>query len=338
MNNISKPIYQEIDVIGIGNAIVDILVFEKDSWLKKNSLNKGNMSLINEEEAEKLYSQIIPNLETSGGSAANTLAGIAQLGGKAAFIGRVRDDKLGEIFTNDIRSSGSIFQTPPTLSGPSTARCLILVTPDAQRTMCTYLGASTFLEPNDLDLSLIEKSKILYLEGYLFDSPDAKKAFIKASEICKNSGGEVALSLSDSFCVNRHRESFLNLVENYVDILFSNESEIKSLYETSTLESAVDQIKGRCKVAVITCGEDGSIILTKNEQINIPANNLGEVIDTTGAGDLYASGFLFGYLNNKDLATCGSIGSICAGQIITQLGSRCECSLIDIVRENVKSL
>tara|TARA_Y100001968_G_scaffold95865_1_gene86034 strand:+ start:1457 stop:2473 length:1017 start_codon:yes stop_codon:yes gene_type:complete len=335
MKTISNKKSQLIDVIGIGNAIVDVLVYAKDSFIESNSLKKGNMCLINEEHAEKLYSQIIPNLETSGGSAANTLAGIAQLGGKSAFIGRVKNDNLGKIFTQEIRSSGSFFETSPTNEGPNTARCIIFVTPDAQRTMCTYLGASSYLEPDDLDFSLIRRSKVLYLEGYLFDSPPAKRAFIKASEISKLSGGEVALSLSDSFCVNRHREEFKNLIENYIDILFANESEIKSLYESSSLENAISRIKGCCKIAVITCGSNGSIIITKEKNININPYSLGEVIDTTGAGDLYASGFLYGYVKNKDLETSGSIGSICAGQIITQLGSRSETSLLEIVNKNI---
>lgn len=337
MKKSKDPISQSIDVVGIGNAIVDVLVYTEESLLESNSLNKGHMSLVNEKEAENLYSQIIPNLETSGGSAANTLAGIAQLGGKAAFIGRVKNDKLGDTFTKDIRSSGSVFETPPTIEGPSTARCLIFVTPDAQRTMCTYLGASSYLEPQDLDIPLLKKSKILYLEGYLFDSSAAKSAFIKASEVSKISGGEVALSLSDSFCVNRHRTSFISLIDNYIDILFANESEIKSLYESSSLETAISKVKGRCKIVVITCGENGSIILTKEEEIHVNPIKLGKVIDTTGAGDLYASGFLHGYLNNKDLASCGYIGSICAGKIITQLGSRCEESLYDIVIKNIKN-
>ncbi len=335
MDNLSSSQEKSFDVVGIGNAIVDVLVYTKDSFLESHSLSKGNMELINETQAEHLYSEIGQNLETSGGSAANTIAGIAQLGGKAGFIGRVKNDNLGKSFIKEFNSTGAIFDTCPITEGPSTARCLIFVTPDAQRTMCTYLGASSFLEPNDIDLSLIKKAKVLYLEGYLFDSPAAKNAFIYAAQANKNSGGEVALSLSDSFCVTRHRDSFLRLIENNIDILFANESEIISLYNSSSLDCALEEIKGKCKIAVITCGEKGSIIITKEEKILINSFNFGKVIDTTGAGDLYASGFLMGYSNGETLSKCGKIGSICAGQIVTQLGPRSNVPLLKMVRENL---
>ena len=322
-----------IDVIGIGNAIVDVLAYTTDIFLESYSLNKGNMTLINESQAEKIYCQMGSSLETSGGSAANTLAGVAQLGGNCAFIGRVKNDKLGEIFTKEIIKTGTFFKTPPTIGGPSTARCLILVTPDAERTMCTYLGASVLLEPKDLDLSIIKKAKILYLEGYLFDNPTAKNAFYSAAKISKESNKKVALSLSDSFCVNRHREDFLDLLINHIDILFANESEIISLFKSSNLEEALFKIKGKCEIAIITCGAKGSIIISQDEELKINAYNLGKVIDTTGAGDLYASGFLYGYVNDKDLLNCGKIGSICASKIITQLGSRSEESLQELITQ-----
>ncbi len=329
----SIPNTKDFDVVGIGNAIVDILVQTEDSFLKTHALTKGSMRLLNEEQAKNLYESIGPALETSGGSAANTLAGLAQLGTKSGFIGRIRDDQLGKIFTHDIRSAGALFETKAALSGPSTARCQIFVTPDAQRTMCTFLGASVLLEPKDLDLSMVERSKVLYLEGYLWDHPAAKSAFITAAEKCKSSGGKVALSLSDSFCVNRHRESFLELVNNHIDILFANETEIISLYESPDFETALNKVKGRCEIAALTCGEQGSIILSGDSRWEINTYKFGELIDTTGAGDLYASGFLHGYTTGEDLIRCGKMGSICAGQIVTQLGSRSRVSLKDVLRK-----
>ncbi len=333
MKNQTNNGVTSLDVIGIGNAIVDVLVYAKDSLLESKALNKGNMTLINEAQAEEIYSSIGPGLETSGGSAANTLAGISLLGGKAGFIGRVKDDKLGRIFSDEITSTGTFYQTPAITNGPSTARCLILVTPDTERTMCTYLGASVFLDKKDLNLDVIQNSKILYLEGYLFDTDAAKDAFFEAANVAKNSNNKVALSLSDSFCVNRHRESFLKLVESYVDILFANENEILSLYQTESLEKALEQIKGISEIAIITMGEKGSIILTQKETIRINPYVIGKAIDTTGAGDLYASGFLYGYINKKSLTTCGKMGSICAGHIVTQLGPRTSISLENLIKK-----
>ena len=326
---------KEIDVIGIGNAIVDVLANTSEDFLERHSLVKGSMTLINEKKANLLYEQNIHSLQTSGGSAANTISGIAQLGGKASFIGRVKKDSLGDIFTKDICSTGATFNFPPINKGPSTARCFIYVTPDAERTMCTFLGSSVYLEANNLDISLIKKSKILYLEGYLWDNDEAKKAFLLAAKECKNSGGKVALSLSDFLCIERHRDSFLELVENKIDILFSNEREIISLYQAETLAEAKDKIKGKCEIAVITLGERGSIIITKDNEYFINAYNLGDVIDTTGAGDLYASGFLYGFISNKDLKTCGKIASICAGHIVTVFGPRTKTSLKSLIKENI---
>ncbi len=324
-----------LDLVGIGNAIVDVIIKTNDQFLESHSLEKGSMTLINELEANKLYNSIEANLETSGGSAANTLAGFAQLGGKSGFIGRVNNDKLGKTFGKDICKSGAIFSTPATTFGPPTARCLIFVTPDAQRTMCTFLGASVLLEPEDIDLSLVTKTKVLYLEGYLWDNVAAKRAFIAGAEACKGKGGKIALTLSDSFCVDRHRDSFLSLVEEYVDILFANEAEIISLYQVSDFESAVDKVKGSCGIAALTLGEKGSVILTKKQRFDISSYKFGPVIDTTGAGDLYASGFLYGYISNQTLLRCGQIGSICAGQIITQLGPRSKIPLKEVVNRNL---
>ncbi|MCP4973030.1 MAG: adenosine kinase [Prochlorococcus sp.] len=324
-----------LDVVGIGNAIVDVLVKADDAFLAAQSLNKGSMALVDEAQAEALYAASGPGLETSGGSAANTLVGLAQLGGKAGFIGRVKNDQLGRIFSHDIRSVGARFETPAANDGPSTARCLIVVTPDAQRTMCTYLGASVQLDPEDLDLSMVREAKVLYLEGYLWDSPAAKQAFIAAAEVCKASGGQVALSLSDGFCVDRHRESFLELVDGHVDVLFANDSEITSLYQSPSFEAAVEEVKGRCQVAALTRSKDGSVVLAGDQRWDIPAYTLGELVDTTGAGDLYAGGFLHGYTQGEAIDACGRLGSLCAGQVVTQLGPRSQVSLKELVAKHL---
>jgi len=320
-----------LDVVGIGNAIVDVLVQADDAFLTGHGLTKGTMALVDEHQAERLYASVGPGLETSGGSAANTLAGIAQLGGRAGFIGRVRNDQLGAIFAHDIRSVGAHFETPAAVSGPSTARCLILVTPDAQRTMCTYLGASVGLDPADLDLALVRQAKVLYLEGYLWDSEEAKRAFIAAAQVMRESGGQVALSLSDAFCVDRHRQSFQELVDGHVDVLFANEMEICSLYESDSFEAAAEQVRGRCRVAALTRSEKGSLVLSGGDTLAIPSFHLGDLVDTTGAGDLYAAGFLYGYTQGADLEHCGRLGSLCAGQVVTQLGPRPQGSLTDLV-------
>jgi sugar/nucleoside kinase (ribokinase family) len=327
----SKP----FDVVGIGNAIVDVLVPSDDAFLENHGLSKGTMALVDQAQAEALYSRVGPGLETSGGSAANTLAGLAQLGAKAGFIGRVRDDQLGAIFAHDIRSVGAHFETAAATSGPSTARCLILVTPDAQRTMCTYLGASVHLHPADLDLDLVRQAKVLYLEGYLWDADEAKQAFIAAAEVMRQSGGQVALSLSDAFCVDRHRQSFQELVDGHVDILFANEMEITSLYEANSFEEAVAQVRGRCQVAALTRSAEGSMVLSGQQSLPIAPYHLGELVDTTGAGDLYAAGFLYGYTQGRSLEHCGRLGSLCAGKVVTQLGPRPQGSLKELVAHHL---
>ena len=320
-----------LDVVGIGNAILDVLVHADERFLGDHGLTKGTMKLIDAELAERLYASVGPGLETSGGSAANTLAGIAQLGGRAGFIGRVRDDQLGGIFAHDIRAVGARFETPAASSGPGTARCLILVTPDAQRTMCTYLGASVGLNPADLNLEMVAQARVLYLEGYLWDSDEAKQAFIAAAEVARANGGQVALSLSDAFCVERHRDSFLELVDGHVDILFANEMEITSLYRANSFEEATEQVRGRCRVAALTRSEQGSLILAGEQAIAIPPYQLGPLVDTTGAGDLYAAGFLYGLTQDEPLERCGHLGSLCAGAVVTQLGPRLQGSLRELV-------
>ncbi len=323
------------DVVGIGNAIVDVLVKTDDSFLAKHSLIKGSMSLVDQKKAEELYNESGPGMETSGGSAANTLSGISQLGGSAGFIGRVKEDQLGAIFTHDIKSVGTYFRTPPALDGPSTARCLIFVTPDGERTMCTYLGASVQLEPEDLELSIVKEANVLYLEGYLWDNSSAKRAFLAAAEAARSSKRKVALSLSDSFCVDRHRESFLDLIEKNVDILFANENEIISLFQCQDFETAIKEVKDCCEVIALTRGKTGSVIIHEGEALTIPAFSFGELVDTTGAGDLYASGFLYGYTTNKSLLECGKMGSICAGKVVTQLGPRPQSSLRSLIINHI---
>ena len=332
-NNTSNP---SLDIVGIGNAIVDVLTTTDDSVLERLSLNKGSMTLIDANKAKELYEITTNRIQRSGGSVANSLACIAQLGGKTAFIGRVRNDELGEIFTEEISTTGTIFKTPTSSVGPSTARCIIFITPDAQRTMCTYLGASVLLEPRDLDFSAVREAKILYLEGYLWDNPAAKDAFIKAAEIAKNAGRKVALSLSDSFCVNRHRESFVKLVENHIDILFANEDEIKALYKTSSLNTAIEELKKTCDLAAITIGKKGSILISSGKEINIDPFIFGKAIDTTGAGDLYAGGFLKGLADGLKPEISARIGSICAGHIVTQLGSRSNTDLLNLISSHLE--
>ena len=329
------PMEKTYDVVGIGNAIVDVLVQANDDLIDNFELTKGTMALVDEAQAERLYASVGPGLETSGGSAANTLAGVAQLGGRAGFIGRVRNDQLGGIFTHDIRSVGARFDTPAATEGPSTARCLILVTPDAQRTMCTYLGASVGLDPADLDLDMVAQAKVLYLEGYLWDSDEAKAAFITAAEVARAHGGEVALSLSDAFCVERHRESFQELVDGHVDILFANEMEITALYKANSFEEAADQVRGRCKLAALTRSEQGSVVLNGAGAHSVAPFQLGPLLDTTGAGDLYAAGFLHAYTQGQAVEACGRLGSLCAGQVVTQLGPRPQGSLKQLVVQHL---
>ena len=324
-----------LDVVGIGNAIVDVLVQTEDSFLNQHGLQKGGMALIDESQAEALYQASGPGQETSGGSVANTMVGIAQLGGRTGFIGRVRDDQLGTIFSHDIRAVGARFETPAATSGATTARCLIYVTPDAERTMCTFLGASTQLEPDDLDLSMVKQTKVLYLEGYLWDSPAAKRAFIAGAEACRAAGGQVALSLSDGFCVDRHRDSFLELVNGHVDVLFANEAEIKSLYETDDFDTALEKVRGCCDVTAITRSSEGSVVLSGDQRWDIGIYSLGDLVDTTGAGDLYAGGFLHAYTQGESLERCGELGALCAGQIVTQLGARSQVCLKELMGQHL---
>jgi sugar/nucleoside kinase (ribokinase family) len=324
---------ESLDVVGIGNAIVDVLVPSEDAFLTKHDLKKGTMALIDEARAATLYGAMGAGVEASGGSCGNTMAGIASLGGKGAYIGKVRDDQLGGVFAHDLRAIGVKFETVPMTQGPSTARCLILVTPDAQRTMNTYLGACVELGPEDIEPALIASAQVVYLEGYLFDPPRAKEAFRKAAKIAHDSGRKVSLSLSDPFCVDRYRDEFRELVANHVDILFANESEICSLYEVNDFESAVDRVRGHAEIAALTRSEQGSVIVTRDREHRIEAVKPKKLIDSTGAGDLYASGFLYGLTHGKDLTTCGKLGSLCAAEAISHYGARPEASLKELARQ-----
>ncbi|MFT5539666.1 MAG: sugar/nucleoside kinase (ribokinase family) [Alphaproteobacteria bacterium] len=319
------------DVLGIGNAIVDVITHANDDFLGDNGLAKGAMTLIDAKTAAALYGCMGTAVESSGGSAANTIAGLASLGGRGAFIGKVRNDQLGGIFAHDIRALGVTFDTLPATAGDPTARCLIFVTPDAQRTMQTFLGVSGSLGPADIDEAQVRAAAITYLEGYLWDPPEAKKAFEKAAKIAHDAGNTVALTLSDAFCVDRHRADFLRLVEGHVDILFANESEILSLYQVDNFDDALQKVRGHCQVAALTRSEKGSVVVSGEEVHVVDAVHVGKVVDTTGAGDLYAAGFLHGLTQGKSLNDCGRIGALCAGEIISHYGARPEASLAELV-------
>ncbi|MGH7113646.1 MAG: adenosine kinase [Stellaceae bacterium] len=322
-----------LDVVGIGNAIVDVIARADEAFLAREGLVKGTMALIDAERAEALYRIMGPGIEASGGSAGNTMAGIASLGGKAAYIGKVRDDLLGEVYRHDMTAQGVAFDTPAATSGPGTARCLILVTRDGQRTLNTYLGACVGLGPADIDPDILSAAQVTYLEGYLFDPPQAQQAFRKAAAIAHAAGRRVALSLSDPFCVERHRAAFRDLVDGHVDILFANEVEIGSLYETADFSAAAAAAGGHVAIAALTRSALGSVILANGEEHSVAAAPVARVTDTTGAGDLYASGFLYGLTRGLALPTCGRIGSLCAAEIISHVGARPETALSRLAAE-----
>lgn len=319
------------DVLGIGNAIVDVIAPTDEAFLVEHALVKGSMALVDEARAGAIYRSMGPALEMSGGSAANTVAGIAALGGCGAYIGKVKADQLGTVFRHDIRAAGVAFETPPAADGPATARSFILVTPDAQRTMNTYLGACANLGPDDVDADLVAASRITYLEGYLWDPPLAKEAFRKAMAIAREAGRKVALTLSDPFCVERYREEFLDLAENHVDILFANEEEICALYRTGDFAAALERVRGRCETAALTRSERGSVVVSGGAVHLVDAEPVAEPQDDTGAGDLYAAGFLFGLARGRGPAACGRLGSIAAAEIIGHLGARPQAPLRDLV-------
>ncbi|MDB4173152.1 adenosine kinase [bacterium] len=318
------------DVVGIGNAIVDVLAHADEAFLAQFELTKGAMTLIDADRAATLYENMSPAVECSGGSAANTIACLASLGGQGAFIGKVHEDQLGEIFRHDIRSLGITFDSAPSVGGVSTARCLIFVTPDADRTMQTFLGACVELSPADIDPKIIADAKVVYLEGYLWDPPGAKQAFIEAADLAHDANRLVALSLSDPFCVDRYRDEFRDFVEQHIDIVFANEDEICSLYQVEKFDDALQKVRGHCKIAALTRSEKGSVIISGDEVHVIDAAPVKKVVDTTGAGDAYAAGFLYGLTQGMSLDQCGRLGGIASAEVISHFGARPETPLSEL--------
>ncbi|MBS28252.1 MAG: adenosine kinase [Alphaproteobacteria bacterium] len=325
---------QELDVVCIGNAIVDVLAQTDDSVLDAHGMVKGTMALIDEDQAKILYKAMPQGIETSGGSAANTAAGLASLGARCAFIGKVRDDQLGDIFVHDIRAVGAEFITPAATAGPPTARCLVMITPDAQRTMNTFLGASVNLDPDDIDGDLVQRAQVIYLEGYLWDRDEAKAAFLKAAALAAAAGRLVSLSLSDPFCVERHRDSFRTFVTDHVDVLFANEDEITSLYQVENFDDALQHVREDCRIAALTRSEKGAVVVAGDEVHVVDANPVEAVIDTTGAGDQFAAGFLRGLTRGRDFATCARLGAMTAAEVIGHVGPRPLVSLSELAAQN----
>ena len=322
------------DVLTIGNAIVDIISRCDDQFLIDNAITKAAMNLIDAERAELLYSRMGPAIEASGGSAGNTAAGVASFGGRAAYFGKVAEDQLGKIFTHDIRAQGVHYQTQPKGTNPPTARSMIFVTPDGERSMNTYLGACVELGPEDVEPEVVGAAKVTYFEGYLWDPPRAKEAIVECCRIAHAHGRETSMTLSDSFCVGRYRREFLDLMRSgTVDIVFANREETLSLYETDDFELALGKIAADCKLAAVTMSEEGAMILRGSERVHVPATAIHELVDTTGAGDLFAAGFLHGYTQGRSLADCGHLGCLAAGLVIQQIGPRPLASLKDAAKQ-----
>lgn len=315
---------KEYDVVAIGNAIVDVVAFAEDAFIEAQEMRKGSMQLIDQARGDALYQAMGQCTEISGGSAANTLAGMASLGAKTGFIGKVASDELGKIFRHDLRAVGVTFDSSASEGISGTGRCLICVTPDGQRTMNTYLGAAGYLDDADVDTTLIASAKILYTEGYMWFDPSTKDAIRKSFTIARDAGTKIAFSLSDAFCVEAHRAEFVQMIADDFDVLFCNEAEACALYPEKSFAEILDTLQGQCEVVVVTCGAHGSKILTKNECIDVKPEWVDKVVDTTGAGDLYAAGFLYGLTHGKTLAECGRLGSACAAEIIGYLGARAQ--------------
>ena len=310
------------DVVGIGNALVDVIAHAPDSFVDEHGLVKGSMDLVDTDRAVQLYAALGSAVEMSGGSAANTMCGVASFGGRAAYIGKVTDDELGDVFGHDLLAVGVQFRPGGDLNEVPTGRCIIVVTPDAERTMNTFLGASSLLHVGDVDDRAVEAGKLLYMEGYLFDRDEAKAAFRHAAQVAHDAGSMVSLTLSDSFCVDRHRDDFRALVSDEVDLLFGNQAELISLYETETFDQAVVELRQHCQLAAITTGAEGSVVVTADDVVRVPAQPVRRVVDTTGAGDLYAAGFMYGFTNGRPLTECGRLGSIAASEVISHVGPR----------------
>jgi sugar/nucleoside kinase (ribokinase family) len=323
------------DVLGIGNAIFDVLVQADEAFLARHGMTKGGMALIDEARATAIYTDMGPATEMSGGSGANTIVGVANLGARAAFIGKVRDDQIGRLYTHDIRAAGVAFETAASLSGPATGCSYILVTPDGERTMNTYLGAAQELMPSDIDEAQVAASGIIYLEGYLWDPKNAKDAFVKAATIAHGAGRQVALTLSDSFCVDRYRDEFLDLMrKGTVDLVFANEAELKSLYQTSDFDTALKQFRNDTRLGVVTRSEKGCVVASKDGVVAAPAFPIDKLVDTTGAGDLFAAGFLFGLVRNSGHENAGRLGALAAAEVIQHIGARPQVSLKELAKQN----
>ena len=315
------------DVAAIGNAIVDVIAPCDDAFLETQGLVKNSMQLIDEDQAEELYGHMAPGIETSGGSAGNTVAGVASFGGRAAFLGKVADDQLGEVYEHDMKAIGVAFDSRPLVGGPRTARSLINVTPEGHRTMCTFLGASTELGPDDVDPRMVESAKIIFLEGYLFDPPEARRAFAKAAGLSRAAGRLMAITLSDSFVVERHRDTLLGFIETECDIVLANESEVKAMFQTDDFDAAAQALVDRTRICAITRGEAGSVVYAGGASHVIPAYRVEKVVDTTGAGDQYAAGFLLGVARGRSFDVCGRLGAMAAAEVIGHYGPRPQVSL-----------
>ncbi len=323
------------DVLGIGNAIFDVLVQTDEGFLSRHGMTKGGMALIDEARATSIYRDMGPATEMSGGSAANTIVGVANLGARAAYVGKVRDDQIGRLYTHDIRAAGVAFETRPASDGPATGCCYILVTPDGERTMNTYLGAAQELMPDDIDAAQVAASAIIYLEGYLWDPKNAKDAFVKAATIAHDAGRQVALTLSDSFCVDRYRGEFLDLMRGgTVDLVFANEAELHSLYQTSDFDTALTQWRSDTKLGVVTRSERGCVVASRDGVTAVPAFPIDKIVDTTGAGDLFAAGFLFGLVRGAGVEAAGRLGALAAAEVIQHIGARPQVSLKELAKAN----
>jgi sugar/nucleoside kinase (ribokinase family) len=323
------------DVLGIGNAIFDVLVQTDESFLSRHGMTKGGMALIDEARATAIYQDMGPATEMSGGSAANTIVGVANLGARAAYVGKIRDDQIGRLYAHDIRAAGVAFETKAAADGPATGCSYILVTPDGERTMNTYLGAAQDLMPSDIDAAQIAASSIVYLEGYLWDPKSAKEAFVKAATIAHGAGRQVALTLSDSFCVDRYRGEFIDLMRNgTVDLIFANEAELHSLYQTSDFDTALTQLRSDINLGVVTRSEKGCMVASKDGVIAVPAFPIDRMVDTTGAGDLFAAGFLFGLVRGAGFEAAGRLGALAAAEVIQHIGARPQTSLKELAKQN----
>lgn len=320
------------DVLAVGNAIVDIIAHADETLLEKYDMNKSSMSLIDQSTAQNIFNDLSDTTQTSGGSAANTVACLASFGGKGAFIGKTGQDDLGREFRTDMINQSITFTTPPIDNGTPTASCTILVTPDAERTMNTYLGAAGSVTPNDIDENLIKQSTVTYLEGYLFDQEESKQAFYKASELTKKHGKQLALTLSDTFCVERFKAEFRDLITNHIDILFANEAELLSLYNTDSFDDAINQLQKDVTIGAVTRSEKGAVIVSGEENISVPATPPTQLIDTTGAGDSFAAGFLYGLTHNKSLEESGKLGCIAASEVISHIGPRPVQNLAELAK------